>query len=190
MHAIVIGTSKGREGWLGDCLASLAGVDLPVTALYSEDFELSVIAWAAELYDEFIFVPDSTIFLRPGELVEECFTHRLHLGVSLSQFPGPFGMYLGKYVSAVVRAVGVPYVADKVAAVRYETVWTRQYAAEAPWEPLGTLGHTDVFEERHGRLNMVCENHWLRRYKASWDGSTMMQEQQRLMRLKGSECVT
>jgi hypothetical protein len=181
--AIVIGTMKGRDAWADQCVASLGGWhnfphDITLSIQYSGDFELSVIGRAAEEFDEFIFLPDSTYVLDRDNLFEECFN--TPLAVSLSQFPCPFGMYLGKYISSVVKAIGVPHVPNKLAAVRYETEWTAQYARMMPYKELGTLDHSDVFVKKNGRMNMVCENRWLRRYKASWDGSTMMREHERI----------
>jgi len=175
---IVIGTMQGREAWAEDCRRSIKGASVAI--VYSTGFELSVIGEAARQFSEFIFLPDSTEVLDPLDLVERCFSH--HRSVSLSQFPAPFGMYLGKYRSDHVQQLGVPLVPDKVAAVRYETEWTRQYASIAAYENLGNLPHSNTFEQRHGRLNMVCENRWLRRYKASWDEITMTQEHERIER--------
>ena len=182
-QAIVIGTMPGREAWLNDCLASLEGCGVEVVTIQSQNFELSVIELASRLYDEFIFLPDSTEVLDHVSLVDECFGTTS--SVSLSQFPGPYGMYLGKYVSNSLAQISFPFVRDKLDAVHYETVWTGKYVQIASTKVLGNLPHSDNFVERHGRLNMVCENHWLRRFKASWNGETMNDEHQRIQELRG-----
>lgn len=144
----------------------------------SQHFELSVIWQAAHKYEQFIFVPDSTEFLDAGNLVDECFKD--DLSVSLSQSPCPFGMYLGKYRADRVKELGIWPVQSKLDAVAFETRWTSEYVRDIEYRTLGDLPHSSTFVERNGRLNMVCENRWLRRYKGSWDGSTMMKEHERI----------
>lgn len=179
---IVIGTSKGRDCWRKDCLASLVRDigKVQIHVFYSDAFELSVIYRAAKLFDSFIFVPDSTIFLDTKTLLDKCFDEYAGLSVSLSQFPNAFGMYLGKYMSAEVLSLQQPSVVTKLDAVRYESEWCKQYAALHAYKELGNLPHSNVFEQRHGRLNMVCENEYLRRYKGSWNVQTMMNEHMRI----------
>jgi len=179
--AIVIGTSLGRSGWVTECLASLKNQNvIPVDVISSQNFELSVIDEAASKYEEFIYVPDSTEFLDFESLVDNCFGTKL--SVSLSSFPVPFGMYLGKYLAEHVKQIGVPRVANKLDAVRYEAEWTAEYAALAPYKELGTLPHTDVFVEKHGRVNMVTESQWIRRWKGCWNAATMHRENDRILK--------
>jgi hypothetical protein len=78
-------------------------------------------------------------------------------------------MYLGKYRSDLLRNMSFPDITHKGDAVRFEGNWMEAYVAQEPdYVTLGNLPHSEVFVERFGRLNMVVENQWLRRWKGSW----------------------
>ncbi len=167
--AVVIGAATADSPWLADCLASLDGCRWPVVTHITADWELATIGWAAERYDEFVFLPESTVVLDQS-VFDECFERWAGRSVNLGTAQGMvFRMYLGKYVSEVVREVGVPEVHGKEEAIRYEVEWCVRYAEAAPYVSLGgPLEHTEVREERHGRVNMVVSNEYLRRYKGTW----------------------
>jgi len=175
---VVIGATGAGSPWLPDLLASLDGCRWPVAVHYTRDWELATFAWAAERYDEFVFLPQSTVVL-DQRVFDRCFEDYEGYGVNLATAQRrPFAMYLGKYRSEVVRAQGVPVVADKADAVLHESQWCMEYARrEEANGKLVTVGgpmeHTEVFEERHGRLNMVVQNEYLQRLKSCWDAASL-----------------
>lgn len=175
-QAIVIGATPDGLPWVSDLMASLKGCRWPIEVHETWDFELSTIAWAGQRYDEFVFLPQTTEVL-DQRLFELCFlTHRgrsVNLGTAQEM---QFRMYLGKYRADALNQIAIPRVTSKREAVHWEVVWCKGYAwAEATRDRLvsvgGPLEHSDVFEQRHGRLNMVVENEFLRRLKGTWDVS-------------------
>lgn len=165
---IVIGSTPddvGRE-WLSDLLKSVNTI-YPVVIDWTYGFELHSIALGSELFDEFVFLPQSTIIIN-NALWMVVFEQCRGKAVSLSNTPSVFGMYLGKYLSEDVKKTTIPTVISKDDAIQREITWTADYASRRAYFPLCDMPHTDVFEYRHGRKNMVTENLWLRRYKGSW----------------------
>lgn len=167
--AVTVGAVSEDSPWLADCLASLEGCRWPVVAHITRDWELATIGWAAERYDEFVFLPESTVVLDQS-ILDECFERWAGRSVNLGTAQGlAFRMYLGKYRGEVVRALTVPVVRGKEEAIMYEVTWCVAYAHADEYVSLGgPLEHTDVREERHGRTNMVVENEWLRKWKGTW----------------------
>lgn len=177
MNAIVIGRTPDESGalWAEDLLHSLEGGCWPIEVHQTWGFELATIGWAAERLQEFVFLPASTV-VKDLALFDVAFGDLAGKSINLGGVQGGnrFRMYLGKYLASSVRAIGVPTVNSKWDAVMLEDSWGEAYAqAEETAGRLASLGgpldHTEVFEERHGRLNMVVENEFLRRYKGTWD---------------------
>lgn len=175
---IVIGAARDRSGWLAGLLATV-DTDYPVVIDWTWEFELHSIALGARSFQEFVFLPYSTEVLDNG-LWGLVFDRYQGTAVSLSQTPGPFGMYMGKYLADDVGRLGCPTVPSKEAAVELEVDWCRGYAELHRYVTLGDLPHSGIFVERHGRLNMVVENAWLRRFKGSWDVDSVDREVARL----------
>lgn len=171
-QAVVVGATPDGDAWVDDLLASLGDCPWPVEVHRTREWELATIAWAARRWDEYVFLPQSTVVLA-ARLFERAFTEHAEWSVSLaSAQKRSFRMYLGKYRSAAVVELGVPTVPDKAAAIHQETAWCGDYATlEAGRQRLvsigGPLDHTDRLEHRHGRLNMVVENEYLRRWKGT-----------------------
>lgn len=181
MNAIVIGATHPDSPWMTDLKASIPlAAPAEVWASITPKFELSSIRWASERFEEFVFLPESTLVLDPT-VFDRCFGEFAGMSVDLANQPDT--MYLAKFRSAAVH--DVPEVHDKLEAVRYEREWMGAYlAAEEAAGKLAHLGrpmlHSNVFEERHGRLNMVVENEYLRRYKGAWDGESLTRAQARI----------
>lgn len=166
-------------GWTCDLLDSLTGSPYDVIVHQTWDFELSTINYVvtepelAEV-EEFIFLPQSTV-VKDLDLLRICFEEHAGYSVNLANAQGfHFRMYLGKYLRDSVLELGVPEVRSKWDAVHQELTWgsayfAQEFHADRLVDVGGNLEHTDVFEQRHGRLNMVVENEYLRRYKGTWD---------------------
>ena len=184
-QAVVIGATRGDSPWLADLLTSLDGCRWPVVVHLTRAFELDTIGWAAKHFEEFVFLPESTVVLDQSFL-DGCFAQHHGLSVDLGRAQGGrFRMYLGKYLAASVLAQGVPAVADKDAAVNYEGSWCEQYArrevAAGRYVAMGDpLEHSSRFEERHGRRNMVVENALLMRFKGAWDWQSLQHAKARI----------
>lgn len=172
-QAIVVGAVDATSPWLADLRASLAGCRWPVDVHVTRDWELHSIGYGALRWDEFVFLPESTI-VRDLDVFERCFVEHAGRSVNLGTAQGlRFRMYLGKYRAAAVGTLGVPWVGGKGEAIQQEVTWCTAYAeAEAAAGLLADVGgpmeHTDVREDRHGRVNMVVGNEYLVRYKGTW----------------------
>ncbi len=183
--AIVIGSVSRDSPWLADCVHSLVGCHYPVHAHFTRQFELDTIGWAAKQFDEFVFLPESTVVL-DQQVFDWCFEEFKGSSVNLGTAQGlRFRMYLGKYRAEPVNMMGVPEVRDKWDAVNFESSWCLAYASlEAAAGRLvdfgGPLEHTTNFVERHGRRNMVVENEYLRRFKGSYDHPSVEQAVERI----------
>lgn len=164
---IVIGTTGDGQEWV-DRLKTTLRTDLPVVTVRA--WELECIAYGAGRFDEFVFLPQSTEIL-DNDIWRVVFEEHAGRSVSLAQHPGPFGMYLGKYRSEILRCLEMPIITNKRDAIFWEDRWTVPYISMEPdFAVLGDLPHSNVFEFRNGRINMVVENAWIRRFKGSWDG--------------------
>lgn len=163
--AIVIATYNGREDWLRDCLESLAGYSVYPTLTINEPYELGVIKWIYEHTDleEFILLQDSVRVKQYGWL-DEVFAHDGSVSMSHQQY----FMYLGKYTRKGLSKLEIPKVQTKRESIRHEDEWTSHYARLNDTTTLWPLQDTDIFEERHGRRNMVLENNHIVKYKGTW----------------------
>ena len=177
--AVVIGATRGDSPWLADLLPTLDGCRWPVVVHLTRGFELATIGWAAEWFDEYVFLPESSRVL-DLTVFDRCFGDHAGVSVSLGRAQGgEFRMYLGKYLAASVRALGVPSVGSKEEAVQYEGgAWCGRYrereeAARRFARVGGPMEHTNEFVERHGRVNMIVRNEHLERWKGSWDWQSM-----------------
>lgn len=176
--AIVIGRTPDLVGslWTDDLLQSLDGCRWPIAVHQTWDFELSTIKWATrQNLAEFVFLPASTV-VKDLAVFDRAFGEYAGKSVNLGgvQEGYRFRMYLGKYLTRSVLTLGVPPVTSKWGAVQQECVWCETYARQEECvgglaTVGGNLDHTDVFEDRHGRLNMVVGNEYLQRYKGTWD---------------------
>lgn len=172
---IVIGRTPDETGaeWTKELLASLEDCQYPIQIHETWDFELATIAWAAERFPEFVFLPASTI-VKNLSVFMLCFEVYKHKSVSLGQQGVPrFRMYLGKYLASSVKAMAPPPVTTKLEAIHQEDRWCEQYAInEDAHDRLvilgGPMNHTETFVDKHGRQNMVVENEFLRRFKGTW----------------------
>lgn len=169
--AIVIGTYKGRENWLADCLDSLKGYERYPVIACDVPWELGVIGWAYPRFDEFLFLQDSVI-VKQLDWIDEVFD----CPKSVSLCHNPFFMYLGKYTRKDLDKVELPDVSNKREAVEHEGSWTKYYASLCNPITLWPLVDTDIFVEKHGRKNMVLENEYIVKYKGTWHPDMIKEE--------------
>lgn len=79
-------------------------------------------------------------------------------------------MFLGKYLRRVLDVIELPQVRTKGDSIRQEVEFNHGYLQRDPaavfLQP--QLCDGPVFEEKFGRLNMVLENPWIKKYKGKW----------------------
>lgn len=167
-RGIVIGTTADGAPWRAQLMTSLIRQQNRYPILEVQAWELQALQIGAGVFDRFVFLPQSTEVL-DGRLFDLILEGTA--SVSLAQHPGPFGMYMGVYQSDVVRCLELPKIETKSEAIWWEDRWTQPYIDMAGgYVAFDDLPHSQVFEERFGRLNMVVQNQWLRRWKGSWMG--------------------
>lgn len=188
-RGIVITTSKHTEAFFDECIQSIKGkTKYPIMVVINDpesnksglfldnkDFKIYVNDWngyemggiqrGAEVFDEFIHLMDTTVVKKPI-MFDVMFAHDGSVALCRGFFS-----YLGKYVSEIVQKTGVPKVENKEQAIYHEHAWHKKYMAN---DPKATMFHpslpvtTEVFEEKHGRTNMVLDNGLIVKYKGTW----------------------
>lgn len=173
-QAIVVGTGEGRRDWIGNFMKYLPEqYKYPLRIVNSKDFELGVIAEVMNDYDEFIFLHD-TFEIKSGDLLRFCFEDCQGKSVSFSNHPSPFGMYAGKYRREILKRITFEIPRNKEEAVEMEITFPNHYAQiEYPFFIPNPLSVSDIFEEKFGRMNMILENQWLKKYKGCWNRSML-----------------
>lgn len=188
---IIIPTHISRvDTWLKDCLASIK-TDHRVMVVFQDNkppkgleigteytfhtngrFDPGAIVWAMnnlEKDDEFIVLHDSCV-VKDNLLWKVVFEGYREESVALATHPTMMGMFIGKYRMPIVTKLKPPVAKDKKQAVELEESWNREYCQlEQPIALDNPLTYSDVYEERHGRKNMVLENRWLIKYKGTYD---------------------
>ncbi len=173
-NAIFIGSGKGREVWLNECLKSVKGVKYKVEVVVDLTFfELGTIKYAYDKgYDEFFYMHDSCV-VKDKKIFDFMFNDLKGSSVCVSNHPGLFGMYIGKYTRKDLERVKLFIPKDKMDAVENEVTWTNEYASKADsvimMNPPLRDGYN--FVNKNGRLNMKLENDYMIKYKATWNRS-------------------
>lgn len=163
---IVVATTPGREAWLKDCVESIGRPCLIVSDFEHEIGKIRHIYENTSI-DRFLLLHDTVV------VKDQAFFDLLdgHESVSVSNCPGPFGMYLGVYTRDTLAKVDLPVVRDREHAIELETAWCHRYADAGEWRLLfddftdATAQRTEV---RHGRVNLRLENDYLVKWKGTW----------------------
>lgn len=80
-----------------------------------------------------------------------------------------FMSFLGKYRTEVINQIGIPIVDGKEHSITLETEWTNQYIRNEPnFQFIQPLQDNPNREFKHGRLNMILENDYIKKYKGTW----------------------
>lgn len=169
LDVVVVASTPGREGWLSECLAS---IDCEVFVIRQPGtWELGKIKWLYENtnFDRFLFLHDSVI-IKDQAFFDKMFEHPG--SVSVTSDPGIFGMFMGVYTREHLCRVELYSPVTQRDSIRAEVEWTRGYAAAAGEVPVVFPEFRDStnkgFVEHHGRVNMILENDYLRKYKGTW----------------------
>lgn len=168
-ETVVVATTPGRESWLSECLSS---IDREVLVIrQAGTWELGKIKWLYEntQLDRFLFLHDSVI-IKNQAFFDMMFSHEG--SVSVTNDPCVFGMYMGIYTRADLSKVDLYSPVTQRDSIRAEMEWTQQYARSADKVTVVFPDLKDSknkgFVEHHGRVNMVLENDYIKKYKGTW----------------------
>jgi len=175
-QVIVIGTSNGRDRWASDCALSCANEKYKVDVINNDGFELAHILQAYNRrYDEFLYLHDTCV-VKDKSLFDIVFEENKGKSVALSDHPGIFGMYLGKYMNSALKGMDIPSANDKYDAVEYEVTWTRSYVNNESSHTVllsPPLHDGYNFVTINNKMYMKLENDWLIKYKGTWSRSML-----------------
>jgi hypothetical protein len=155
MQSIVVVTYKGSL-WLQDCLDSLVGTPYPVHICWSEEG-----AYDTEgLYYAERHGLESFILLHDTMVIKDISLFDILKDKGNTKIANQ--MFLGKFV-APYNLPEKPR--TKAEAIDMETFW---YTPKN-WELLcPELVDVPIFEEKNGRMNMILENQFIKKYKGNW----------------------
>lgn len=167
---IVITTHKSTEMYFKDLMNSLKDCEYPITIVYNTDksnhYELTGIKTGMMLYDEFIYLHD-TVIIKDQTLFDILFAQPGMISIAPRYL-----MYLGKYESARLKQMNLPQVNNKYEAVMMEA-WLRDNFNE-PCFDREFCDEYSRFEEKYGKLNMVIENAYIKKWKRTWSMSQII----------------
>lgn len=165
---VFVGTAKGREDWLAQCLVSMGSREVRVISSGAYELgKLSTIYWHHG-GDRFLFLQDSV------EVLSDEFWERLEEfdgSVGLLPEPAPFGCYMGVYERKHLKDFVWPVMRSKEDSIEWETRWVRDYVDRVGGVPVMFPELTDAtgrVESRFGRENLVLENEMFRKWKGTW----------------------
>lgn len=131
---------------------SWEGVDRP-----EQSHEYGAVRVGKEHFDEFILL-HCTMLIKDNSIFEKLFA--MEGTVALTHW---FFHLMGKYVSKDISPI--PDVHSKAESIANEIHWFKNpYTVFEPELPVESA----LFEERHGRKNMVLENPYLIKFKGHW----------------------
>lgn len=163
---IIIGTTPDRSNWLAECAASIGR---PFIAVSNYGYELGKIRWVMENtnIERFLFLQDSVIIKSEGfwDLLDA-----YQGSVSINQDPTYYGSYLGVYERSILKHLDLPVMETKRDAVTHEVDWARRYIQVGGTVPVmfPDLRDGEKFELHEGRMNMIIENDYIKKYKGTW----------------------
>lgn len=161
MRGVVITTSDYTKDWLPECLNSLktSPYEVFVQDNGSEGgFELAGIQAGKNLFSEFVMLMD-TCEVKDISMLDRLF--EIEGNVFLTE--GGFH-YMGKFVSSTLPEL--PFIKDKEHAIEQELQWFKDIPHK--WFSPSFPVITNEFEEKHGRMNMVLETPYIKKWKARW----------------------
>lgn len=167
--AIVISTSPKRFVWLNNLLQTLNNYqDYPILIFANEEnYEHGNIKYALDIgLDEFFFLQDS-VEIKNTDIFKIAFED--YEGRLVAVDPS-FKSYLGKYTRKSLENACIPEKQDKITAVDTEqNLGDFLVRTNIDMVSLTTdFNKSNVFEEKFGRVNMILENEYLKKYKATW----------------------
>lgn len=176
-QAIVIVHHRSNSVWLQDCLNSIQ-TDYPVLLTNHDGWCMEGIKkiWQTTNYNELFFMNESMI-VKDNSIWDIVFHQYGGKSVCMSE---RYLMFFGKFRREIVNRLQFPEVHSKYEDVMLgEGQWCRQYyelGDHIEIQPLadGDTTNPDNFEDRYGRHNLVLENDYFKKWKASYNMETLL----------------
>jgi len=171
MKGVVITTHDSTEPFFSSLMSSLKGCKYPIVVWKNTDsdngFEISGIRLGSKLFDEFLYLQDTT-FIKDINLIENI----LETEGSVSIFQR-YNSYLGKYETKILNHLIIPEVKNKQQAIRYEVDFITEYLKQVEkytelFPQLNVWGLPDRVEMKFGRQNAIYETKEFVKYKGTW----------------------
>lgn len=165
---IAIVHHQSNKLFLDDLLKSLEGVEYPIK-VYENDpndsrFELGVLQKALDEFDDDVFLIQDSCEVKDVALFDKAAKH--NGGLALCH---RFMSYLGKYKKDVLKQMEIPVVTHKNDSIHHELHFNSLYMRLDPeFIYLDPMVDNEQREEKHGRINMILENQWVKKYKNTW----------------------
>lgn len=166
---IVCTHENNKNTWLKDCLKSLKGIDIDIYTNTNENnhYEGGAIIYGYENYDEFWIIPDTVIVKDTAKLLE-CLDDT---GTSYSAGPW-FISCVAKLRREVLDKIGICDPPNsKKEAIFVEIKYLREVYQNAEPNHIvldNAFNDGDLFEDKHGRTNMLLESDTFKKYKGTW----------------------
>lgn len=173
MKAIIIWATINRLEWLNNCLNSFNGYNkYPIVTLMINNGKGRFGDIKREIeklnYDEFIILQDSMEVKNP-DIFDICFEQYEGKSVSLCSTPAKFGNFHGKFLKDVFSRCSNLDTNSKMDDVMAELKFSQDYVNNCgEFIDLCDLSHTNNFEMKFDRLNMVTENDYFKKLKGTW----------------------
>lgn len=161
------------DPWLDDLLYSIQ-TTYPIIISNHDGWVMDAIRLAFENtpFDEIFFLNTSMI-VKDNAIWDIVFKEYAGRSVAVGD---KFLMHLGKYRREIAEKTNYPIIRNKMDEVYLgEFGWTKEYIALEP-DYVHVQPITDtfkVYEEKHGRRNMILENDYFKKWKAHWDASSL-----------------
>lgn len=161
-RGIVISASEYSRPFYEDLMKSIK-TDYPIYICWEGlgrpggSYEIGAIKAGTEKFDEFVYLHD-TVLIKDNSLFDKLFEIEGHVLLTQGGFH-----YFGKYVSNDLPEL--PEVKNKEDAVHWELNWFKRLHTVF-YNQLPVISET--FEYKYGRINMVIENDFIRKFKARW----------------------
>lgn len=155
MKAIIVVTYKGSP-WLQECIDSLDGCKYPILICHSGKgaYEMEGLYYAKQHgIKEYILLHDSMI-IKDQSIFDKAFEIDGMVKIARQ-------MNLAKFVEPNLPKKPI----NKNEAIEVECGWYMEQQAPILCPDLVDVA---VFEEKHGRKNMVLENQYIKKYKGNW----------------------
>lgn len=162
MKGIVIGASEYTRPYFDELMKSIK-TDYPIYVCWEGlgrphgSFEIGAIRRGAEMFDEFIYLHDTTL-IKDNSLFDILFNTQGNVFITEGAYH-----YMGKFVSKDL--ITLPEVNDKNQAIHYELRW-QNFPYTIIDKPLPV--HTNIFEEKFGQRRMKLESDYIIKWKGTF----------------------
>jgi len=165
---ILIATTPDRNQWSNNLLKTIKGYDkYPIMILSDYSFEIGKIKQVMDHtnYDEFFFLQDS-VEIKNRDIFDLVF--ETYKGKTVTIDP-TMRSFLAKYRRDFINRYELPTAKTKMEAVDAEDYLFQKHFFDDTLVALtDNFNKSEVFEEKFGRINMILENDYIKKYKATW----------------------